>query len=207
MTFRNASTILGVACAVTFSLSLLVPVDSSAQQKREAQNRPAGARVAIPADRIEVDDGDTVTIDWPDGDRETIRILGIDTPETQHVDHNIPYDQAFGREAAGFAKGAFAVAGKVEILRSSTKDPYGRTLGYIFLDGRNYSVLIIRARLAAETVSHYGDNGFPEEASECLTAARESGPVPFEPPHEYRKRMREVTDWMRGHGLLPQSGN
>lgn len=202
MTLRNGLPFLGAPIVVALMLSLLAPADAAAQ-KREPQNRPAGMRVEVPAGKIEVDDGDTVTIDWPDGDRETVRVLGIDCPETQHINHNIPYDQAFGREAAGFAMGAFAAADKVEILRSPTKDPYGRTLGYIFLDGRNYSVLILRARLAAETVSHYGDNGLPAEAADCLTAARESGPVPFEPPYEYRKRMREVSDWMRAHGLLP----
>ncbi len=204
MTLRIPRSVL--ACAVgIMALSASLPGASWAQ-KREAQERPAGTRVAVPAERIEVDDGDTVTIDWPEGERETVRILGIDCPETRHVGHNIPYDQPFGREAAAFAMGAFAVAEEVEILRSTTKDPYGRTLAYLFLDGRNYSVLVIRARLAAETVSHYGDNGFPKDADECLSAARESGPVPFEPPHEYRKRMREVSDWMRSQGLLPRSG-
>ena len=133
-------------------------------QRQAAQERPSGTRIQVPVDKIEMDDGDTITIDWSDGDRERVRILGIDTPEIQHADFNIPYEQPFGREAAGFAAGAFAVAQKVELLRAAMKDPYGRTLGYIFLDGRNYSVLVLKARLAVETVSHYGDNGLPEEA-------------------------------------------
>jgi endonuclease YncB( thermonuclease family) len=159
--------------------------------------------VEVPPDRVQVDDGDTITIEWADGDVETVRILGIDTPETEHVPHNLPYDQPFGREAAAFAKGAFAVATKIELSRASTRDPFDRSLAYVFLNGRNYSELVLRARLAEESVSRYGDNGFPDEAAACLAAAREAGPLPFESPGAYRKRMREVSDWMRDHGLLP----
>lgn len=179
----------------------------SATAQDNAQTRTSGTRVSVPIEKINVDDGDTVTIDWSDTDTEIVRILGIDTPETQHVDHNIPFDQSFGREAAGFAKGAFAAATEVELLRASMMDRYGRTLGYLFVNGQNYSVLVIRARLAVETVSHYGDNGLPEESAACLAAAADAGPAPFEPPYKYRGRMREVSTWMREQGLLPPAAD
>jgi endonuclease YncB( thermonuclease family) len=148
-----------------------------------------------------VDDGDTVVIRWPGGDVETVRILGIDAPETRHVEHDIPYAQPFGPEARAFAQGAFATATTVELLRARTLDPYGRTLGYLFLNGRNYSVLVVQARLAAESVSFYGDNGLPREAAAVLAAASSAGPLPFEPPHAFRARMRDVSRWMKERGL------
>jgi endonuclease YncB( thermonuclease family) len=151
--------------------------------------------------RIVVDDGDTVGIRWSNDDVETVRILGIDCPETRHLEHNLPYPQDFGPEARAFARGAFSVATQVELLRSSTLDPFGRTLGYVFLNGRNYSVLVVQARLAAESVSFYGDNGLPKEAAEVLAAAKAAGPVPFEPPHQFRARMRDVTKWMQEQGV------
>ena len=89
----------------------------------------------------------------------------------------------------------------MELLRASTIDPYGRTLGYLFLNGRNYSVLVVQARLSAETVTFYGDNGLPNEAAEVLAAAKTAGPVPFEPPHVFRGRMRDVSKWMKENGL------
>ena len=64
-----------------------------------------------------------------------------------------------------------------------------------------YSVLVVKARLAAESVSHYGDNGFPKEAAEVLAAAKAAGPVPFEPPFQFRARMRDVTTWMKQQGV------
>ena len=165
------------------------------------QPRPHSMRVPVDPLRIQVDDGDTVLILWAKGDREIVRILGIDTPETRHLEHNLPYAQSFGPEARGFAQGAFAAATQVELLRAATLDPYGRSLGYLFLNGRNYSVLVVQARLSAETVTFYGDNGLPAQAAEVLAAAKAAGPVPFEAPHLFRARMRDLTKWMKENGL------
>jgi micrococcal nuclease len=165
------------------------------------QPRPHSTRVPVDPARVRVDDGDTVVIRWSKDDLETVRILGIDTPETRHLEHDLPYAQPFGPEARGFAQGAFAATTQVELLRASTLDPYGRTLGYLFLNGRNYSVLVAQARLAVETVSFYGDNGLPKEAAEVLAAAKAAGPLPFEPPHIFRARMREVSTWMKERGI------
>jgi len=187
-----------LALVVLFFLAGNGPIEARAQDRADRrQNRPSKVRVEVPLTAVSVDDGDTFEITWGDGDHETVRLLGIDTPETQHVPHNSPFDQPFGREAGGFAKGAFAAANKIELLRADTKDPYGRTLGYVFLNGKNYSELVIRARLAVESVSKYGDNGFPEEAARILAAAREAGPMPFEDPGAYRQRMREVSAWQK----------
>ncbi|WP_165245638.1 thermonuclease family protein [Paludisphaera soli] len=158
------------------------------------QPRPQGQPVPVDPALVQVDDGDTVLIRWAVGDEETVRILGIDSPETRHDEHKIPFDQSFGLEARAFAMGAFATATKVELIRSATLDPYGRTLGYFVLNDRNYSVLIVKARLAEETITFYGDNGLPQLAAKVLEAAKAAGPMPFEPPHIYRKRMRTVSE-------------
>jgi endonuclease YncB( thermonuclease family) len=167
------------------------------------QPRPHGSRVAVDRARLGVDDGDTVTIDWTKDDKETVRLLGIDTPETRHPEHDLPYGQPFGEEARAFARGVFAAATRVELLRAATLDPFGRTLGYVFVNGRNYSVLAIQARLAAETIGQYGDNGLPAQAAEVAAAARTQGPLAFEPPHLFRARMRELTTWLKSQGLYP----
>ena len=85
--------------------------------------------------------------------------MGIDASETRHLEHEIPFDQPFGPEAVAFARGVFAAADRIELVRASTLDPYGRTLGYVFVNAKNFSVLILTARLAVETVSVFGDNG------------------------------------------------
>lgn len=160
-------------------------------------------RVAVPAKLIRFDDGDSIDIRWSK-EAESVRIIGIDTPEVQHLDHDLPYPQPFGGEAAGFLRGCIAVADKIELLRSGKKDKYGRTLGYLFLDGKNYSVLAIRARLAYGPNPRFGDNGLPEEHAACLAAAAAAGPVAFEEPWLYRKRMRAVATWMKANGTYPR---
>lgn len=174
------------------------------QRAAKPQPRAHSTRVAVDARLIQVDDGDTVLIRWPsEPEGETVRLLGIDTPETRHIEHDIPYDQMFGPEARAFMRGVVAAATRVELLRASTVDSYGRTLGYLFVDGRNASVLIIDARLAYESVTQFGDNGFPAEAALIKAASEKAGPLPFEPPYQFRGRMRDVTTWMKAQGIYP----
>lgn len=167
------------------------------------QPRPSSTRVSVDLKQIQIDDGDTLQIKWGPNDIEEVRILGIDCPETRHVQHDIPYSQNFGEEARAFARGTFATATKVELLRASMLDPYDRTLGYVFVNDRNYSVLVLEARLAEESITAFGDNGFPQEAAVVLATAKGAGPLPFEPPYQYRNRMRRVSEWMKGKGIYP----
>jgi endonuclease YncB( thermonuclease family) len=167
------------------------------------QPRPHSTRVTVDLKQLQVDDGDTLQITWGPNDVEEVRILGIDCPETRHVQHDIPYSQIFGEEARAFARGTFATATKVELLRASMLDPYDRTLGYVFVNDKNYSVLVLDARLAEESITAFGDNGFPKEAAVVLETAKRAGPLPFEPPYQYRNRMRKVSEWMKGKGIYP----
>lgn len=188
---------------ILISLLILVPSIVPAQAPAKRQPRPSATRVAVPPALLQVDDGDTVLIRWSNKDEENVRILGIDAPETRHVEHNLPYAQPFGEEARAFALGAFAAAGRIDLLRAATVDPFGRTLAYLFIDGRNYSTMIVKARLAAESISHFGDNGFPKEAAEVMEAAKAQGPLPFEPPHVFRARMRDLSAWLKARGAYP----
>jgi micrococcal nuclease len=205
-----------ILTCVIAGLVLTICLSGAAQERPQAapqaqtpppalkpQARPHGVRVRVDPATIAVDDGDTAVIRWPNADVETVRILGIDTPETRHLEHDIPFDQPFGAEARAFAQGAFAAASDVELLRAAMLDPYERTLGYLFLNGRNYSLLAIKARYTTETVSFYGDNGLPKEAAEMTAAARAAGPMPFEPPHQFRTRMRALASWLKQIGQYP----
>ena len=195
---------LGFVPAVTFwsgaSVAAFQEPAKAATKPRtpnEPQPRKCGEKVKVDPAKISVDDGDTVTIKWDDNDEEIIRILGIDTPETIHLSHNIPLDQPYGREARAFAQGAFSTSSEVELLRCTTLDPYKRTLGYLFLNGKNYSLLVIKARLAEQSITAFGDNGFPEIAAEVKAAAKAAGPLPFESPNLFRRRMRPLSDWTK----------
>jgi endonuclease YncB( thermonuclease family) len=201
MTSRVHRLAILVACALVGCLAEGGP---GTRAEEGAQPRTHGTRVPVDPARVRVDDGDSIVIRWSRGDNEAVRILGIDTPETRHLEHDIPFAQPFGEEARRFALESFAGARRIELLRAATLDPYGRTLAYVYLDGQSYSVLVVRARLALENVSHFGDNGLPKEAAEVRAAAKAAGPVPFEPPHRYRARMRELSRYMRAQGTYPE---
>ena len=66
-----------------------------------------------------------------------------------------------------------------------------------------FRCMVIKARYSTETVSHYGDNGLPNEAAEVKAAAKDIGALPFEPPHQFRARMRDLTNWMKQTGQYP----
>jgi hypothetical protein len=49
---------------------------------------------------------------------------------------------------------------------------------------------LIRHALAYETVSHYGDSGYPDLAQRILDTSRTSPKPAFEPPYQWKKKHR-----------------
>lgn len=89
------------------------------------------------------EDGDTITVDM-NGVEERIRMIGVDTPETQ--DPRKPV-QCFGRAASDFTKqliGEQPIRLEADSL-SSNRDRYNRLLRYVYVpDGRLVQAEIIR---------------------------------------------------------------
>lgn len=94
-------------------------------------------------------DGDTIKISM-NGKEETLRLIGIDTPET--VDPRKPV-QCFGKEASNKAKELLS-GKKVRIEMDATqddRDKYGRLLAYTYReDGLFYNQYIIEQGYAHE---------------------------------------------------------
>lgn len=98
---------------------------------------------------VRVVDGDTIVI-AREGRNETLRLIGINTPET--VDPRRPVE-CFGKEASAFASRVLSGAHvRVESDPSQgAKDKYGRTLVYLFLsDGTFFNLLLVREGYAYE---------------------------------------------------------
>ena len=86
---------------------------------------------------VNYDDGDTIVVDM-NGTEETLRFVGVDTPETHDPRKSV---QCFGPEASAFTKKLISDAGgKVRLAsdaESTNRDRYDRLLRYIYLpDGR-----------------------------------------------------------------------
>ena len=93
--------------------------------------------------RVErVIDGDTLQVRFQ-GKRYTVRLIGVDTPETTHPTKAVEY---FGSEASAFTKRH--LEGKTVRLAKDhagdTVDRYGRRLRYVYLDGDNFNARLIR---------------------------------------------------------------
>lgn len=108
----------------------------------------------------QVTDGDTFDVKYEDGGRETVRMVGIDTPETAKQyqsphEYNVP-DTTQGREwlrmwgdqAMMFSAQAMAEVDEVRIVTDDTAGDegyYGRRLAYVYVGGES---------LAKELLSH-----------------------------------------------------
>lgn len=117
---------------------------------------PAPVPTGTPAEVVSVVDGDTVKVDLG-GITTTIRIIGIDTPETVHPREPV---QCFGAEAS-LRAGELLEGETVGVEYDGTQgrlDRYGRTLAYLWLpDGRLFTSVMLSEGFAKEYTysSHY----------------------------------------------------
>jgi micrococcal nuclease len=122
-------------------------------------------------------DGDTVKVEFtspaPDGlaNRETVRLLGVDTPETVHPNKGV---ERFGKEASAFSK--LSLLGKEVRLAFDwdLRDGYGRLLAYLYLpDGSCFNAELIREGYAWAYLKY--PFAFKDEFSSLQARARETG--------------------------------
>lgn len=102
--------------------------------------RPIGPTVSG-LEVIRVVDGDTLHVRI-DGRDETVRLIGINTPET--VKEGSPIE-CYGPEASDYAKQA--LTGRTVTLEydesQGRTDQYGRTLAYVWLEGDDGSLTLV----------------------------------------------------------------
>ena len=103
---------------------------------------------------VQVLDGDTIVVRPADGGDETIRLLGVDTPETHHPTKPV---QCFGPEAAAYT--ASRLFGELVRLEDDVErhDIYGRRPAYVYLHGANFEQELLRkgyARLLVIEPNH-----------------------------------------------------
>lgn len=128
---------------------------------------PAGAHDGT-AVVVEVVDGDTVDVRIG-GRTERVRLIGIDTPETQHPDAPV---ECFGPEASAFTRSLLAEGTEVRIERDVVgRDHFGRLLGYVHrADGIFVNHEIIR-RGYATPLSFEPNTAFARAFADAARAA------------------------------------
>ena len=128
-------------------------------------------RTAQPQARvIEAIDGDTVVVAFGDGTTDTVRLLGVDTPETHHPTKPV---QCFGPEAAAYT--ARRLTGRVVRLEGDVeaRDIYGRRLAYVIVDGERFNDELLRRGYARLLVIAPNGAHARVELEAELTARRE----------------------------------
>ena len=103
---------------------------------------------------VRVVDGDTIDVTRGGNDTDTVRLLGINTPETHHPTKPV---ECFGPEAAAFTEEH--LAGRSVQLEDDIegRDRYGRRLAYVVVDGERFNDELLRrgyARLLVIEPNH-----------------------------------------------------
>ncbi|ELZ71108.1 endonuclease [Haloferax prahovense DSM 18310] len=131
----------------------------------------AAAEGDVTVEVVEVVDGDTIKVVMPDGARETVRLLGVDTPEV-HAENTpdefegVPETEAgrtclraAGEDASAYAKSRLADR-TVELRydeKAGERGYYGRLLAYVVVDGAEFNYDLI-----AEGHARFYESSFEE---------------------------------------------
>ncbi|MGE3796986.1 MAG: thermonuclease family protein [Thermomicrobiales bacterium] len=144
---------LSVAYAVIAELGLLEP-------EAIPNEIPADAEMAL-VDWVY--DGDTIEALLPDGSRETVRLTGIDAPETGA---NTTPVQCYGQESTVHLRALLPAGTTVWMDRDiSNRDRYGRLVRFIWTSDQG-SALLVNLRMLEDGFAFarsYGDDREHEE--------------------------------------------
>lgn len=140
---------------------LLRPWDSDTARRLFAISEEAsgdGASRQLTGRVVRAVDGDTLEVRLDGGATETVRVIGVDTPETVKPDTPV---QCFGPRASRFEHRT--VEGRrVRLLTGvEPRDFYGRLLAYVWVEGRPQErfleVELLRRGLARTLTFHPND--------------------------------------------------
>jgi micrococcal nuclease len=126
-----------------------------------------------------ISDGDTVVVRFTanngqPGQTESIRLIGIDTPETKRP--NTPV-QCFGPEASSFTAALLPDGTQVRVERDvEERDQFGRLLGYIFRAGDGLFINEALARYGyAQQLTYPPNVAYVDRFGAAVGLARDEG--------------------------------
>lgn len=158
---KNIALMLSLASAVLVMLSVLFPEYFVEELPVVSSPAPSVVTVEV-ANSVDlvatssaypvtkVRDGDTIVVNV-DGKDEAVRLVGINTPET--VDPRKPVE-CFGKQSSEKMKAL--LQGKVVTLEAdetqSDRDRYGRLLRFVFVEGEDVGLVMLREGYAVESL-------------------------------------------------------
>jgi|SRR5699024_5196084 len=138
-------------------------IDDVSNMLSEVESSQGNSKEEVVIDRVV--DGDTVKVEMADGQKETVRLLLIDTPESVHP--NKP-EQPYGEESSEYAKEKLPEGKEVKLEYDGPKrGTYDRLLAYIWVDGENFNQEML-------------EKGYARYAYE------------YDPPYKYQNEFKEA---------------
>ena len=134
---------------------------------------PTPSTVVAPnATVLDVSDGDTIVVRIA-GQRETVRLIGIDTPETKDPDEPV---QCFGPEATEATEALLPRGTPVRLERyAEPRDQYGRLLAYAYRTDGTFVNLELAEQGLADVLSIAPNTTHAGELRAAVDAARAAG--------------------------------
>jgi micrococcal nuclease len=156
MTRRGSIALLLIAAAI-----LLRPWDSGPARRLFAiggQASGVGASERLGGRVVRAIDGDTLEVALDGEGTETVRLIGVDTPETVKPDTPV---QCFGPRASAFEHRTVEGRRVRLLVGVEPRDIYGRLLAYVWIEGRPrerfLEVELLRRGLARTLTFHPND--------------------------------------------------
>lgn len=150
---RRRDTLLVLCCVLAVTAGCLGVEVDTASPSPSSSTPESGVTVRV----TDVVDGDTVDVRFPDGAEDTVRLLGVDTPEV-HVENDpaefegVPETEAgrsclrrHGEEASAFAVDRLADR-RVRLrfdAAAGRRGGYDRLLAYVVVDGASFNAALL----------------------------------------------------------------
>jgi micrococcal nuclease len=137
-------------------------------------------------------DGDTIVIDYQ-GKHEKVRFLCINTPESVHPDakQNIP----MGKVASDYTKSRLTGEYIDLEFEGPIRDRYGRLLAYVFVDGDNFNLELVRHGLSPYYAKYGFSKKYHEEFKNAERSARNQNLNIWGDPSLTQKYLRLKSKW------------
>jgi micrococcal nuclease len=160
------------------SIALLVIVGAILLRPWESTGEPGpGASERLTGRVVRAVDGDTLEVAIDGGPTETVRVIGVDTPETVKPDTPV---QCFGPRASAFEHRRVEGRRVRLLVGVEPRDVYGRLLAYVWVLGPPRAFFLeteLLRRGLARTLTFHPNDRFAHnfEALEQKTAAAGKG--------------------------------
>jgi micrococcal nuclease len=165
----------GLITLLILSLLLLPPISISGQIKV-----------------IRIVEGDTLVIDYK-GAEETVRLLYVNTPEPVYPNRrqNVP----MGELASNYTQGRLYRKHVVLEFEDRRRGNYGRLHAYLFVDGRNFNLELIRKGLSPYVTKNGRSRKYHTDFREAERYARNHGLGIWKYPGLSKKYLKLKSEW------------